>query len=64
MKNKIVYAFDLAKSCKNCIRWQDIGKTQEAKFDMLPAVIFKTGLCTDGSYTTEKYSCDNWKLRV
>jgi len=64
MKNKIVYAFDLAKSCKNCIRWQDIGKTQEAKFDMLPAVVNRVGTCTLAGYTTEKYSCDNWQLRV
>ena len=56
----------LDRTCKNCIHWTNSVKTQEVKvnFSMLPAVIFKTGLCTDGSYTTEKYSCDKWKLRV
>lgn len=65
MKNKNVYAFDLANSCKNCIRWQDIGRTQEVKpdFSMLPAVVFKVGRCTDGSYTTEKYGCENFKQK-
>jgi hypothetical protein len=52
------------KTCKNCRHWQDIHKTQEVQAGTLPAVIFKTGLCTDGSYTTEKYSCDKWQLGI
>ena len=65
MKNKIVYAFDLAKSCKNCVRWTDCGKTQEVKgeFSTLPAVVNRVGTCTLGGYTTEKYGCENFKQK-
>jgi len=65
MKNKNVYAFDLAKSCKNCKRWTDCGKTQEVKteFSMLPAVVNRIGTCTDGNYTTEKYGCEKFKQK-
>ena len=55
---------NIGKTCKNCIHWHDTGKTQEVQFRFIPAVVFNTGLCTDGSYTTEKYLCGRFLLRI